>query len=204
MRYASLIYFINFLILIQCFSAEYAAYYFTENQVANVLNVLTEAYGNNLQPANLELAKESINYNYFFHSDDKIIPSIVASGKQVNFYFYKNNNKGIDSIENLENLASFDVIFTETKDDLKQFLQHANQGLVQLAKESKYVPLIRILGPSNSYERRNKITGLVDRIRDEIPFKKYIQEALPIFKTESIQKMWLLSLNQLFILHLNL
>jgi hypothetical protein len=75
-------------------------------------------------------------------------------------------------MESIENLSSYDLIFTETKEDLKQFIREVNQVLVKLASESKYAPLIRILGPSNGH--RNRITGLAGRIRGELPFKEHI------------------------------
>lgn len=168
------------------FSAK-SGVFFNENQVEKVLNILTEIYRNDLKFYNsiggIKLEKEEVNY--FFHSDDKIIPSVVAIGKEVNVYFYKNNNNTIQSMGNIENLSSFDFILCETKEDLKQFIKQANQVLLQLANESKHVPLIRILGPS--YERKNRIKGLVERIKGEIPFKEYIQEALPILKTKNIK-----------------
>lgn len=97
----------------------------------------------------------------------------------VNIYFFKNNNQ-LGSWNNIENLSSFDMIFTETFEDLKEFLQNANPILVKLASESKYVPVIRIL------PNLNGLKGLFYRMTLELPFKEYVKEALPVFKTKTI------------------
>lgn len=177
-----------FTLLLQYCSAKHGIF-FTENQTENVFTAILSAYNQNLEIfgsyKDVNRAKEHAEIEFFFHSDDKIIPDVVAPGKDVNVYFYKNNNNSLVTWENLENLSSFDLIFTETKADLQHFIEQANPILVELASKSLYVPLIRILGPSSGH--RDKITNLVNRIRGELPFKEYIKEALPIFKTKNIK-----------------
>lgn len=160
------------------------AIFFTENQPDSVFNYLKSRYNYDLTEfsSNEDFqmgSKEGINV--FFHSDDKIVPTVVAPGKLVNIYFYKNNNKlAPSSLDNIENLSSYDLILTETFEDLKQFITQANSILIKLASESKYVPLIRILRGLDS------ISEHVQRTKSELPFKEYVVEALPIFKTKKI------------------
>lgn len=176
------------LILLTPYCSAKHGIFFTENQVENVFATLMRTY-KNLEifrsNSGAELVNARSDFEFFFHSDDKIIPTVLAPGKVASVYFYKNNNNSLASIENLENLASFDIIFAETMADLRHFVEQANPVLVELASKSLYVPLIRILGPSSAHQ--NKITSIVNRIRGEIPLKEYIKEALPIFKTKNIK-----------------
>lgn len=136
-------------------------------------------------PATLPSNSDSTTIRYFFHADNKIVPEIMAPGAKVNIYFYKTSQLQDDPfLDEIENLSSFDLVFTDSMEDLQKFLEKATPFLTKLASESKYVPLIRILKPTDNFEQ--KVDGIVRRIEAEIPFKEYILEALPVFKTKSI------------------
>ena len=164
--------------------SELQAIYFTENQPLHVFSNLSQAYGNNLHVfSSIDEFQQSksFEFDYFFHADNNIVPQIAAPGKLVNVYFYKNTQQLAPPCwGNIDNLSSFDIIYTESLEDLKQFLEQANPILVQLARESKYVPLIRILFNPSSIARVVYLMSL------ELPFKEYIKEALPIFKNKAI------------------
>lgn len=164
------------------------AVYFTKYYSEPVLSSIEKAYGSNLVSFSSDedvINNESIYHRYFFHSDDEPIPKIRGIGRVVNIYFYINTDQQLIYEEGIaEILSTYDVIFVESMEDLKYLLDQINPVLVKLADKSKYVPLIRILKRSDDIY--NKITSLVRRIDGELPFKEYVLEALPIFKTKAL------------------
>jgi hypothetical protein len=166
-----------------------SAVYLAKNRHLSIENGLKGIYLRNLQiltsPAAL-LTNNLPTIQYFFHANDKIVPEIVAPGAKVNIYFYKRAQGQAPApiLDAMENLSSFDLVFTDSMEDLQKFLKEANPILIKLASESKYVPLIRILKPTDNFIQ--KVSGIANRIEWEMPFKDYVVEALPVFKTKSI------------------
>lgn len=105
-----------------CCAAKHGIF-FTENHMEHVFQGLKIAYNWNIDIytsiEEVKLAKNRQDLEFFFHSDDNIIPAVFGSGKEVNIYFYKSNKRSRVNWANLENLSSYDVIFTETKADLQ-------------------------------------------------------------------------------------